>query len=117
MRGKDEMTRLEAFGSPSSTEMPRAAKRYRKNRGMPRPATFDIATLLGSSNLTALQAAAMLPTRPTRRTTPRTRKADAVLKRTCGLGQAKRSQTKNRGFAKAAPQRKASGPINKWKRF
>jgi hypothetical protein len=60
MRGKDELTRIEAFGSPSSTEMPRAAKRHRKNRGMPRPATFDIDTLLGSSNLTALEAAAML---------------------------------------------------------
>jgi hypothetical protein len=45
------------------------------------------------------------------------RKADAVLKRTYGLGPAKRSQTKNCGFAKAAPQRKASGPINKWKGF
>jgi hypothetical protein len=34
--------------------MPLAAKRHRKNRGMPPPATFDIDTLPGSSNLTAL---------------------------------------------------------------
>ena len=45
------------------------------------------------------------------------RKADAVLKRTYGLGPAKRSQTKKRGFAKEAPQRKASGPITKRKGF
>ena len=63
MRGKDEMTRIEALGSPSSTEMLRAAKRHRKNRGMPSPATFDIGTLPGSSNLTALEAAAMLQQR------------------------------------------------------
>jgi hypothetical protein len=42
------------------------------------------------------------------------RQADAVLKR---LGPAKRSQIKNRGFAMAAPQRKASETINKWKGY
>jgi len=45
------------------------------------------------------------------------RKAGAVLKRKYRLGPAKRSKIKNRGFAKAAPQRRASGPINKWKGF
>jgi hypothetical protein len=49
MRGKDEMTRIQAFGSPRSAEMPRAAKRHRKNRGMPPPATLNIDTLPGSS--------------------------------------------------------------------
>src|SRR5882757_10618356 len=39
MRGKDEKTRIEPLGSPSSREMRRAAKRRRKNRGMPPPAT------------------------------------------------------------------------------
>jgi hypothetical protein len=98
--------------------MPRAAKRHRKNRGMPLPATFDIDRLPGSSNLTALEAPARLQQQdPTRRTTLRMRKADVVLNRTYGLGPAKRSQIKNRGFAKAAPQRKATGPINKWKGF
>ena len=45
------------------------------------------------------------------------RKADGVLKRTYVLGPAKRSQIKRRRFAKPAPWRKASGPINKWKGF
>ena len=62
MRGKDEMTRIEA---PSTTEMPRAANRHRKNRGTPPPpATFDIDTLPGSSNLTALEAAAVIRRTP-----------------------------------------------------
>ena len=51
MSGKDEKTRIEAFGSPSSRTMPRATKRHRKNRGIPPPATFDIDSLPGSSNL------------------------------------------------------------------
>jgi hypothetical protein len=50
-------------------------------------------------------------------TTARMRKADAVLMRTYGLGRAKRSQIKERRFAKAAPRRKASEPINKWEGF
>ena len=45
------------------------------------------------------------------------RKADGVLKRTYELGPAKQSQIKRSRFAKAAPWRKASGPINKWKEF
>ena len=44
--------------------MPRATKRRRKNRGMPPPATFDIDTLPGSSNLTALEAAAVIRRTP-----------------------------------------------------
>ncbi|MEO8318960.1 MAG: hypothetical protein ABJA75_04105 [Bradyrhizobium sp.] len=42
MRSKDEVTRIEALGSPNSRKMPRATKRHRKNRRMPPPATFDI---------------------------------------------------------------------------
>jgi len=53
MSGKDEKTRIEALGSPGSRNMPHATKRPRKNRGVPPPATFDIDTLPGSSNLTA----------------------------------------------------------------
>jgi hypothetical protein len=64
MGGKDEKTRIEAFGSPGSRKMPRATKRHRKNRGMPPPATFDIDTLPGSSNLTALEAAAVIRRTP-----------------------------------------------------
>jgi hypothetical protein len=64
MSGKDEKTRIEALGSPGSRKMPRATKRHRKNRGMPPPATFDIDTLPGSSNLTALEAAAVIRRTP-----------------------------------------------------
>ena len=64
MDGKDEKTRNEAFGSSGSGNMPRARKRPRKNRGMPPPATFDIDTLPGSSNLTALEAAAVIRRTP-----------------------------------------------------
>ena len=64
MRGKDEETRIEALGSPNSRKMSRATKRHRKNRGMPPPATFDIDTLPGSSNLTALEAAAVIRRTP-----------------------------------------------------
>jgi hypothetical protein len=118
MRGKDEMTRIEAFGSPRGAEIPRATMRRRNKHGMPPPATFDVDAVAGKSNLTALEGSYhAAATRPTRRTTPRMRKADAVLKRTYGLGPTKRSQIKRRGFAKAAPRRKASGPSNKWKGF
>ena len=64
MRSKDEKTRIEAFGSPGSRKIPCAAKCRRKNRGMPPPATFDIDTLPGSSNLTALEAAAVIRRTP-----------------------------------------------------
>jgi hypothetical protein len=64
MDGKDEKTRDEAFGSLGSRKMPRPTKRPRKNRGMPPPATFDIDTLPGSSNLTALEAAAVIRRTP-----------------------------------------------------
>ena len=64
MSGKDEKTRIEALGSPGSRQMPRATKRQRKNRGMPPPATFDIDTLPGSSNLTALETAAVIRRTP-----------------------------------------------------
>ena len=119
MRGKDEMTRIEAFGSPRSAEIPRATMRRRNNRGIPPPVTmFDIDAVAGNSDLTALEGSYhAAATRPTRRTTPRMRYADGVLKRPNGLGPAKRSQIKRRRFAKAAAWRKASGPINKWKGF
>jgi hypothetical protein len=64
MSGKDEKTPIKALGSPGSRKMPRAMKRHRKNRGMPPPATFDIDTLPGSSNLTALEAAAVIRRTP-----------------------------------------------------
>ena len=64
MDGKDEQTRIEGFEPPGIRKMPRVAKRQRKNRGMPPPATFDIDTLPGSSNLTALEAAAVIRRTP-----------------------------------------------------
>ena len=64
MGGKHEKIRIEAFGSPDSTKMPRATKRPRKNRGVPPPATFDVDTLPGSSNLTVLEAAAVIRRTP-----------------------------------------------------
>ena len=64
MRGKDENTRMEAFGSPDSRKVLHGAKRPRKNRGMPPPVTFDIDALPGSSNLTALEAAAVIRRTP-----------------------------------------------------
>jgi hypothetical protein len=64
MGGKDEEPRIEVRGSHGSQKMPRAAKRHRKNRGVPAPATFDVDTLPGSSNLTALEAAAVIRRTP-----------------------------------------------------
>jgi hypothetical protein len=64
MRGKNEMTPVEASGSINNQKMPPAMKRHRKNRGMPPPATFDIDTLPGGSNLTALEAAAVIRRTP-----------------------------------------------------
>ncbi|WP_246756064.1 hypothetical protein [Bradyrhizobium diazoefficiens] len=55
---KDETTRIEVF------RLPGTMKRRRKNRGMPPPATFDIDTLPGSSNLTALEVAAVIRRTP-----------------------------------------------------
>jgi hypothetical protein len=64
MRGKDEMTQIEALGSPNRQKMPLATKRRRKNRGVPPPAAFDIDTLPGGSNLTALETAAVIRRTP-----------------------------------------------------
>lgn len=64
MNGEDEKPPTEAIGSPSSGEMPPATKRRRKNRGVPPPATFDIDALPASSNLTALEAAAVIRRTP-----------------------------------------------------
>jgi hypothetical protein len=63
MSGKDDKSRIEALGSPSR-QMPRPTKRHRKNRGVPPPAKFDIDTLPNSSNLTALEAAAVVRRTP-----------------------------------------------------
>jgi hypothetical protein len=64
MSGNHEKTRIEAVGSPGTLKMPRVTKRRRKNRGVPPPATFDIDTLPGSSNLTALETAAVIRRTP-----------------------------------------------------
>jgi hypothetical protein len=64
MYGKDEQTRMEGFEQPGTRKMPRVAKRHRRNRGMPPPATFDIDTLPSSSNLTALETAAVIRRTP-----------------------------------------------------
>src|SRR5246500_2623030 len=63
MGGKDESW-IEATELAAGTKMPVATKRPRKNRGMPPPAMFDIETLPGSSNLTALEAAAVIRRTP-----------------------------------------------------
>jgi hypothetical protein len=64
MDGKGEETRIGISGSPGSKEMPPSAKRRRKNRGVPPPAAFDIDALPGSSNLTVLEAAAVIRRTP-----------------------------------------------------
>ncbi|MES5482122.1 hypothetical protein QMZ05_05135 [Bradyrhizobium sp. INPA03-11B] len=64
MSGKDEKGRIEAIESLGNLKMPPATKRRRKNRGMPPPATFDIDSLPGSSNLTVLEAAAVIRRTP-----------------------------------------------------
>ncbi|MET3906088.1 hypothetical protein ABID59_000409 [Bradyrhizobium sp. S3.3.6] len=64
MSGKDEAPRIKGFRAPDSLKMPSTTKRRRKNRGMPPPATFDVDTLPGSSNLTALEAAAVIRRTP-----------------------------------------------------
>jgi 5-methylcytosine-specific restriction endonuclease McrA len=48
---------------------------------------------------------------------PRMAKADRALKKSFGLMPTKRQQIKSPGFAKAAPQRRASGAVNKWRGF
>src|SRR5689334_20659111 len=111
MRGKDEMTRIEAIGSPRIAEIARATMRGRDNRGMPPAMTSDIDAVAGNSDLTALEGSYhAAATRPIRRTTPRMRKANGALKRAYVLGPASRSQIKRRRFAKRAPWRNASGP-------
>lgn len=57
-------TPIEALGVPDGGKKLHATKRPRKNRGMPPPATFDIDTLPGSSNLTALETAAVIRRTP-----------------------------------------------------
>ncbi|MBW5437237.1 hypothetical protein FXB41_21520 [Bradyrhizobium canariense] len=57
-------TPIEALGVPEGGKKLHATKRSRKNRGMPPPATFDIDTLPGSSNLTALETAAVIRRTP-----------------------------------------------------
>jgi hypothetical protein len=64
MSHKDDRTWTELVGSPNSGKMPPAVNRCRKNRGMPPPATFDIDALPGSSNLTALETAAIIRRTP-----------------------------------------------------
>ena len=49
---------------PATGKMSRAIKQRRKNRGMPPPAMFNIDTLPGSSNLTALEVAAVIRRTP-----------------------------------------------------
>lgn len=48
---------------------------------------------------------------------PRMAKADRALKKTFGLMPTKRQQIKSPGFARATPQRRASGAVNKWRGF
>ncbi|MGY3582894.1 hypothetical protein ACVIGB_008041 [Bradyrhizobium sp. USDA 4341] len=64
MSSEDEKTRIEVSASPGNKQTVRATDRRRKHRGMPPPATFDIDTLPGSSNLTALEAAAIIRRTP-----------------------------------------------------
>lgn len=64
MSGKDKETRVKALGSPHSRKTAANTKRIRKNRSMPPPAKFDIDALPGGSNLTALEAAAVIRRTP-----------------------------------------------------
>ncbi|WP_091880999.1 hypothetical protein [Bradyrhizobium sp. Rc2d] len=64
MGDKDEINRIDVFSLPGDRKMSRDVKRPRKNRGMPPPATFDIDKLPGSSNLTALEVAAVVRRTP-----------------------------------------------------
>jgi hypothetical protein len=64
MSDKGKQIPIEAFGSAGSTQQPRGTKSRRKNRGVPPPATFDVDTLPGSSNLTARETAAVIRRTP-----------------------------------------------------
>lgn len=64
MSGMDEKKWSQAFVVPDNHRMSPAAKRPRKNRGVPPPASFDIDSLPGSSNLTALETAAVIRRTP-----------------------------------------------------
>jgi hypothetical protein len=64
MSGKDEETWIATVGQPGNRTTPHTRNRPRKNRGMPPPAAFDIDTLPASSNLTALEAAAVIRRTP-----------------------------------------------------
>lgn len=64
MGGKNGMTPVEPTGSTSTDQIPNTTKQPRKNRGVPPPARFDIDALPGSSNLTALEAAAVIRRTP-----------------------------------------------------
>lgn len=45
------------------------------------------------------------------------RKADRVLKKNFGLEPTKRQRINSQGFPQAREQRRASGPVNKWRGF
>jgi hypothetical protein len=62
MKGMDEKTRIQA--ALGNQNLSPATKRPRKNRGVPPPASFDIDTLPGSSNLTVLETAAVVRRTP-----------------------------------------------------
>lgn len=61
MSGKQDDSRVASAGYRN---VPCITKRHRKNRGVPPPASFDIDTLPGSSNLTALETAAIIRRTP-----------------------------------------------------
>jgi hypothetical protein len=56
--------RIQSPGAPEIQKIWRATKHSRKNRGVPPPASFDIDTLPGSSNLTVLETAAVVRRTP-----------------------------------------------------
>jgi hypothetical protein len=67
MGGKNntgDEARVEASAWPDNRKVPPVTKRNRKNRGMPPPAAFDIDTLPASSNLTAMEVAAVIRRTP-----------------------------------------------------
>ncbi|GLH80711.1 hypothetical protein SSBR45G_56200 [Bradyrhizobium sp. SSBR45G] len=64
MGGKTDTTTVEATGSTGPDQSATAPRHKRKHRGVPPPARFDIDALPGSSNLTALEAAAVIRRTP-----------------------------------------------------
>jgi hypothetical protein len=67
MGGKNntgDEARVEASAWPDNRKVPPVTKRNRKNRGMPPPAAFDIDTLPASSNMTAMEVAAVIRRTP-----------------------------------------------------